>query len=222
MATMTQIISPDEVEKLVPAVVSQANQITVTDADDYEIACSFLTLIATRKKQVGETFDPIVQKAHETHKESIAQRDKFLGPLNLAEMDVKNKVTNWRLEEDRKRRAEENRLAAQLKKEADDRAAAEAALLEASGEKELAEMVRQEAAEAPPPVVVVAPTVPKQDGITKRVNWRFEVTDESKVPRELMEPSDVKIGAVVRSQKGLANIPGVRVWSEESVSVRLR
>ena len=221
MATQA-IISPDEVAKLVPAVVSQANQITVTDAEDYEMACSFLTLIATRKKQVGETFDPIVQKAHATWKESIAQRDKFLNPLAVAEMNVKNKVTNWRLEEERKRRAEEARLSAQLKKEADDRAAAEAAALKASGEKELAQMVLEEAASAPPPVVVARPTVPKQDGIASRVNWRFEVVEESKVPRELMEPSDIKIGAVVRSQKGLAKIPGVRVWSEESVSVRSR
>jgi hypothetical protein len=221
MAT-AQIISPDEVAKLVPAVVSQADRITVIDSEDYEMACSFLTLIATRKKQVGETFDPIVQKAHSTWKEAIAQRDKFLNPLSLAEVNVKNKVTTWRMEEERKRRAEEDRLSAQLKKEADERAIAEAAVLEASGEKELAEMVLQEAASAPPPVVVGMSTVPKQEGIAKRVTWRFEVVDESKLPRELMEPSDIKIGAIVRSQKSLAKIPGVRVWSEESVSVRGR
>jgi hypothetical protein len=222
MATQVTIISPDEVEKLVPAVVSQADQMTVSDADDYEMACSFLTLIATRKKQVGETFDPIVQKAHATHKEAIAQRDKFLSPLNLAEMNVKNKVTNWRVEEDRKRRAEEARLSAIAKKEADDRAAAEAAALEAAGDKELAAIVLQEAADAPQPVIVAPPTVPKQAGIAKTVRWTFEVVDESKLPREFMEPSDLKIGAVVRSQKALAKIPGVRVWSEESVSVRSR
>ena len=221
MATQA-IISPDEVAKLVPAVVSQADQITVCDSDDYEMACSFLTLIATRKKQVGETFDPIVQKAHATWKESIAQRDKFLSPLNLAEMNVKNKVTNWRMEEERKRREEEARLTAIAKKEADERAAAEAAALEAAGDKELAEIVRQDAAEAPPPVVVAPPMIPKQDGIAKTVRWRFEVIDESKLPREFMEPSDIKIGAVVRSQKNLAKIPGVRIWSEESVSVRSR
>jgi hypothetical protein len=221
MATQA-IISPDEVAKIVPAVVSQAQGITVSDAEDYEMACSFLTLIALRKKQVGETFDPIVQKAHATWKEAIAQRDKFLNPLAIAEMNVKNKVTNWRAEEERKRRAEEARLTAIAKKEADERAAAEAAALEAAGDKQLADLVRQEAATAPPPVVVAPPTIPKQDGIAKRVNWRFEVIDESKVPRELMEPSDVKIGAIVRSQKNLANIPGVRVWAEETVSVRGR
>jgi hypothetical protein len=83
-------------------------------------------------------------------------------------------------------------------------------------------MVLQNAAEAPAPVVVLESSVPKQDGISKRVNWRYEVVDESKVPREFMSPSDLKIGAVVRSQKGLTKIPGVRVWSEETVSVRSR
>src|ERR1700693_1162566 len=97
MATQTAIISADEVAKLVPAVVSQSEQITVSDSEDYEMACSFLTLIATRKKQVGETFDPIVAKAHSTWKEACAQREKFLSPLTTAEQTVKSKVTSWRM-----------------------------------------------------------------------------------------------------------------------------
>ena len=221
MAT-AQIISAAEVEKLVPAVVSQANEITVADAEEYEMACSFLTMIATRKKQVGETFDPIVQKAHAAWKEAIAQRDKFLKPLEQAEVDVKRKVTMWRVEEERKRREEEARLSAIAKAEAEERALAEAAALEANGEKELADMVLQEAAEAPPPIVVAPPTVPKQEGIAKKTTWKFRIVNEALIPREFMSPDEVKIGAIVRTQKNLTKIPGVQPYPEESVSVRSR
>lgn len=221
MAT-AQIISAAEVEKLVPAVVAQANSITVVDADEYEMACSFLSMISTRKKQVGETFDPIVQKAHAAWKESIAQREKFLRPLDQAEVDVKRKVTVWRLDEERKRREEEDRLAAEAKREAEDRAIAEAEALKANGEHELADMVLQEAAEAPPPVVVAPSTVPKQDGIAKKTTWKFRIVNETLVPREYMSVDGVKIGAIVRTQKQLTKIPGIQVYPEESVSVRTR
>jgi hypothetical protein len=221
MAT-AQIISTDEVAKLVPAVVSQADQIDVVDAEDYEMACSFLTLIATRKKQVGETFDPIVQKAHSAWQEAIAQRRKFLDPLEKAEVNVKGKVSFWRIDQERIRREEEHRLAAIAKKEADDRAIAEAEALEANGEPELAAMVLQEAAEAPPPVVVAMSNVPKQDGIAKKTTWKFRIVNAALIPRELMSPDEVKIGAIVRTQKNLTKIPGVQAYPEESVSVRTR
>jgi hypothetical protein len=221
MAT-AQIISADEVAKLVPAVVSQAHQLTVDTPEDYEMACSFLTLVATRKKQVGETFDPIVQKAHATWKEAIAQREKFINPLLEAESYVKAKVTTWRMEEERKRRAEEDRLSEIARNEREEAAIAEATQLEANGEKELAAMVLEDAASAPAPVVIAPPTVPKQEGIAKKTTWKFRIVNAALIPRELMSPDEVKIGAIVRSQKNLAKIPGVQVYPEESVSVRSR
>jgi len=235
MATQA-IISRDEVEKLVPAVVAQAQQMTVIDADDYEMACSFLTLIATRKKQVGETFDPIVQKAHSTWKEAIAQRAKFLDPLDMAEVNVKNKVTSWRMEEERKRRAEEYRLSVIAKQEAEARAQAEAAALAASGDKELAKIVLEEAAAAPAPVIVAPSTVPKQEGIAKKTNWKwrykqgeFEALTEM-VKAAAADPkllgylcfNESAVGATVRAQKDITQIPGIEVYPEESVSVRSR
>ena len=235
MAT-AQIISAAEVEKLVPAVISQANAITVADAEEYEMACSFLTMIATRKKQVGETFDPIVQKAHAAWKEAIAQRDKFLKPLEQAEVDVKRKVTTWRIEEERKRRDEEGRLSAIAKAEAEERALAEAAALEANGEPELAAMVLQDAAEAPAPVVVAMPTVPKQEGIAKKTNWKWRYKGGEAaallalVKAVAADPNligylcvnETAVGATVRAQKNITRLPGIEVYPEESVSVRAR
>jgi hypothetical protein len=227
----------DEVAKLVPAVVSQAQEITVESSEDYEMACSFLTLIATRRKQVGETFDPIVQKAHATWQEAIAQRKKFLDPLNEAELNVKRKVSDWRIDEERKRRAEEDRLAAIAKKEQDDRAIAEAEALKANGDHELADMVLEEAANAPAPVVVAPTTIPKQDGISKKTNWKWRPkgNDEAAALRMLVKAAAADerllgylslnttvIGAEARTKKGLTRIPGIDVFPDESVSVRAK
>ena len=95
-------------------------------------------------------------------------------------------------------------------------AVAEAESLQAIGETELAEQVIQQAVEAPPPVVVLPKETPKMKEMQARETWQFEVVDEKLVPREFMSPDPKKIGAVVRSQKKLASIPGVRIWSEKN------
>src|SRR5215469_11082947 len=128
MAT-AQIISTDEVAKLVPAVVAQAQEITVESNEDWEMASSFLTLVATRKKQVSETFDPIVKKAHETWKEATEQRKRYLDPLEEAEKNVKRKAADWLAEQDRIRREQEAAAAAAAKKAQEEAAVAEAAAL---------------------------------------------------------------------------------------------
>lgn len=216
----TSLVSPNEVEKLVPQVVTQGQGITVRDADDYEMACTFLQLVATRKKQVEEAFDPIVRKAHETHKEAVAQKKKFMDPLLLAEADVKLKVGRWRQDEEIKRQAEERRLQAEERKRLEEVAMTTAAHLEASGEHDLAEMAIQEAVNAPAPVVILETMVPKIANIAGRKNWKFRVTDPLKVPREYLIVNESAIGAVVRAQKDLTKIPGVETYCDDSVSVR--
>jgi len=245
MATNVQLISPAEVAQLVPKVVAQANQIVISTDDDYEMTASFLQLIATRKKEVEATFDPIIAKAHEAHKEACGQKKKFMDPLIDAEKTTKRKMIDFDDERERLRKIEEARLAeiarqeqeaavaeaARLAKIEADRiqeaALTEAAQLEAQGEKVLADIVLQHAADcvamAPAVVapiaapVVVQSTVPKVEGIAKTVNWEFEVTDERLIPREFLSVNMQAIRAVVRAQKGLAKIPGVRTWPASGV-----
>lgn len=57
-------------------------------------------------------------------------------------------------------------------------------------------------------------------GVQYREAWRFEVVDESVIPREFMSPDTAKIGATVRLLKDKTDIPGVRVWSEPVVASR--
>lgn len=105
----------------------------------------------------------------------------------------------------------------------------EAARLEEAGRIEeaarMAEEAKQEeaarleaAAKALDDVPVVQPTVertaPKVSGTSVRTFWKFEIEDESKVPREYMCVDEKAIGAMVRTKKGSTSIPGVRVYSE--------
>lgn len=245
MATNVQLISPAEVAAIVPKVVAQANQIVIETADDYEMTASFLQMIAARKKEVDATFDPIITKAHEAHKEALAQKKKFTDPLIEAERTTKGKLIAFSTEQERLRKIEEARLAeiarqeqAAAQAEADrmakieadriqEAALREASQLEAQGESVLADIVLQHAADSiamsplAMPVmaapVVVQSIVPKAAGLATTDVWKFEVTDEALIPRQFLSVNLQSIGAVVRTQKGLAKIPGVRVWTEKQI-----
>ncbi|HVI10514.1 MAG TPA: hypothetical protein VND65_19655 [Candidatus Binatia bacterium] len=68
----------------------------------------------------------------------------------------------------------------------------------------------------PAPVTVQA-NIPTVAGSVNRRNWKFEVVDASKLPREYMIPDLVGIGEYVRRRQNKDAelfIPGIRVWSE--------
>jgi hypothetical protein len=98
-------------------------------------------------------------------------------------------------------------------------------LKEAGAEEEAAiqsaAAVAEEQKAAPPPQIKVAPSIPKVAGIKGRTNWKFKITDETKIPRLYCTPDEVAIGNMVRATKDKAKaealIPGIEVWSEESV-----
>lgn len=235
MATQA-IISPDEVAKLVPQVVSQAQAITIANADDHEMACAFLTFVATRKKQIDEVFDPIVKKAHETHKEAVAQKKKVLDPLVMAEANVKGKIVTYDAEQQRLRKEREDAEAAALRQQQQEAAIAEAQELEASGDKELADLVLETAAAAPPPVVVLPPAVQKQEGVAMTTTWKWRfVGDEQKALKALVQAAakddsllgylcvnESAVGTNVRAQKKFTKIPGIEAYPHTGVAVRSR
>lgn len=66
----------------------------------------------------------------------------------------------------------------------------------------------------------VAPVVAPQ-GVSVRQVWKFTVTDENAVPRELCSPDPKKIAAAFQVVNGQpVPVPGVRWYQEDSVTVR--
>lgn len=140
----------------------------------------------------------------------------FKNPIDVlkqAEAKLKNAILDWndKLEADRKAKEEE------LKKQQ----AAEAKKLEAKAAKtkdpeKKAEL--QATAEAIKSVVpVVATAAVKVDGEITVKNWDFEIVDPLKVPIEYQMPDEVKIRKVVKATEGSLQIPGLRIYSYNSL-----
>lgn len=209
------------IEKSVLTTSEYAGLMTVADAEQYTEASDFLKSITKVRKEVEETFGPIKQKAHETWKEAVAQEKKYLDPLDKALALVKSKIGGYLRSEEKRRREQEEAERAIARKAAEEIALAEAAELQRQGETKAAEQVIEQAVAAPSPVVIVPKTVAKQEGISVRKVWKFRVKDSALVPREYLVVDETKIGQVVRALKENAKIPGVEIYSEDSVAVKL-
>jgi hypothetical protein len=209
---------------------TEARMILVRDQESLEKANSFFLVIKGLRKKIADTFNPIIQKAHEAHKEALKQKAGVEEPLIVAEKWLNGQVTAYSIEQEKKRRAEEEilRQAAiiaemERRKKEEENRISQAAALEAAGAKEEAEAVITEAMEEiekPMEFYVPPPETPKikLTGATMKTTWDFEIVNEALIPRQYLMPDTVKIGRKVRDLKGQANIPGVKVIESKSMA----
>lgn len=199
-------------------VPEKARALKIVDNETYVMAGNMLVEIKGLRKQINDTFDPIVKKAYEAHKEAKAQKTKVEAPLAEAEGIIKPALSAWNMEQERIRRQAE--LAAQeaARKAEEERRLKEAESLEKQGDQKGVEEVLSAPIEVAP--VIVQKTVPKVQGISFTERWKFQIVDASKIPREYLVPDEIKIGQVVRALKGATSIPGVKAYSESGVSGR--
>ena len=201
------------VEQKALTVIDQAKMVKIVDAETYKEAGALWKSIEAMKKEVFETFDPIVRKAHAAWKEAIAQKDKYYAPLDEAHRAVKKLMSDYDLEQERLRLAEQRRLEEELRKQEEDRKLQEALDAEASGQKEEAAAILEEPVTAPP--IILAKTTPKvAGGPVYRTVWKFKIENAALIPREYLVPDEVKIGGVIRASKGMIKIPGVRAYED--------
>lgn len=226
------IETPTVALKLIDAqidpLVARAAAIEIHSQELYESAAAFLVACKSMQKEIGDTMDPVCQKAHEAHKSATATRAKFLDPVVKAEKLVKGKMGAYLQEQERKanekRRAEE----AIARKAEEDRRLAEASELEARGQTRAAERV----IEAP----IVLPSVPQAAaptaaGVSSRKKYSAKVVDLMALVREVyaakvsafyLLPNQSAIDALAAASKEGFALPGCELVVETVISGRAR
>ena len=220
-------------------IAARAHATTVVDAASFALAGELVKDIKRVAREVGKVFDPIVEKAHQAHKEAIAQREQFLAPLFSAEKYVKAEMSDWRTAEQRRidaenRKREEARQ--QAEREAAEAAEAERQELIAQAEEHGDESMANELINA---VLTVTPVVPifnkleapKVAGISTRTTYRADVTDivaliraaaaQPEIYADCLMPNMSRLNMLARESAGDGyQIPGVRFVAEQKMAVR--
>lgn len=176
-------------EALALVAAEQANALPVKDQPTFDAAGEKLKALAALRKDIKAKLDPFVEKAHDAHKAAVAERDKYVKPLDAAMSGLKNRMLAW-TEQEEARRAEEARKAQEAaeaaerkRREAEAKAAEEAASKAAEeGDLDAAAAAQEEAqaiAAAPinPTTTTVAAPVAKPTGISIPGKWVADLAD---------------------------------------------
>ncbi len=143
-----RLIETEEVETKSLTIIDQAKAVAVRDADTYTAAGFLWKQIGEMIKEVKGTFDPICDAANKAHKAATEKRAQYLDPLTAAQKSVKALMSAYDAEQEKIRKAEEERLATIARAEEEDRRQKEQALLEAEGKAEADRLLEEaEAAE---------------------------------------------------------------------------
>lgn len=195
-----------------------AETMLINSSEEYQIATEFLIKCRQSRKKIDEFCDPVISAAHDAHKAALAQKRKLTDPVLVAEKIITPKINAYRQEQDRIRRAEEERLRLEAQKKAEEERLAQAIEAEKQGDQLSADILVETPVVAAP--VFVAPTVPKVEGISDREVWKFKVVNPALVPNEYKIIDESAIGKVVRALKDRTSIPGIQVYPEKVLSVR--
>jgi hypothetical protein len=113
-ATLEQPVTESgraELEQQVPELVQMAQSITIRDQATLDAAGQMLTeRIKPLQKQADDLFDPIISAANKSHKAAIAAKAKVRGPLDAAEIVLKDGIDAYCAEQDRLAAVEAERL----------------------------------------------------------------------------------------------------------------
>lgn len=218
VATVPQaeIVDEQQLSRDVTDFEFQAESLVIQTDEDYAFAGEFGKMLKKKASQVTTFFKPMKDSAYQAHK-AVCDREKaMLTPLRNAEKTVKQVMSAYIAEQERKRREAEEaaRRAAEAERE---RKIQEAATLEAAGDADGAEAAFEEAAimdDAASYAVVPAAATPKVSGVSTSKDWEIVEIDPKAVPLavagiELRPVDQAAVMRLIRASKGQIEIPGI-------------
>ncbi len=104
------VVEQKRIEETALAVPDQAQMLVIATDVDLEVAGELLTGIKRLRKEIDGSFNPIIKKALEAHKEALSQKKRVDAPLVRAEGIIKPKIAQYTADQERKRREEEARI----------------------------------------------------------------------------------------------------------------
>lgn len=230
-ATSTPAIDP-KTDKEVHALPERARQIKIHTSADYQAAAEFLKSIKALRAKIDATFDPIIQHAHNTHKEAIGQKKLAEAPLIEAEGLVKGVVVVYLREQERLRLVEENRIRQEnedkIRKQSEEENFKRAQELTAQGDLDGAAQALDAPVEIPTVPVRVESSVPKVSGISLKTRYvvaevqlmkLIQAVAVGNAPVEALKANDVFLNQQATAFKRVGELfPGVTVKTEDGVS----
>ena len=211
---MNAELTPDVKEEIVK-VESDALALVITSNETYSNAGELLKLNKGLEKKIKSYFKPLKEHAHKAWKVICSAENTEVDKLQPAIKHLNGEMTKWNIEQEKIRKAEEDRLRREAEAQAEEERLQAAIEAEKSGNNEEAEEILEEPVYVPPPIV--EKSVPKVDGQTMTTTWKWRLTSIEKVPRQYLTINETAVNGIVRALKDKANVPGITVYPEHKM-----
>lgn len=175
----------------------KAESLTVKNQQEYSEAVEVLSKIKTVMKMVKENKEAITKPINESLKNIRALFSPIEENTEKAEDIIKSKMRNFLDEEEERERKEKEKIAHKL---ALGKISEEKAIEKIEDVKKMENKVET-----------------KTGGATVRIERKFRITDEFRIPREYLTPDLAKIKDAVLKQNQI--IDGVEVYEEKNISI---
>ena len=216
----------EQLDREVTSIEARASSIIIRDQSDYSLAGNFLKEVKSLEKKAEDYWEPLRASSYNAYKSVTGHKKSMIDPLKKAEAILKNKMSAFLTQQERKQREEQEKLR-KLARQEMEKKLEEAAEAEASGDHFGAEyaMAEAEVMDGIAQSATVAVSTSKTKGVSQTKDWKIKSIDNSKVPDEIagviIRPVDDKeILRLIRATKGKIQIPGVEY--EETVKISIR
>jgi hypothetical protein len=207
-------------------ILEQARLLSINNPTDYDGAAEFTKQVKSLSRRIKDYWAPLKKSARASWQSLVDREKELLTPLEQAESEVKKKMAAYqkkvqeeeraaRLLADRLKREEAERLLAEAEKAIDEGREMESEILFAQ-----AEIIET----STPAIQIQAPTA---KGISTRTMYKARIINDKLVPVEVagvtIRPVDLSaINKLAQASKGKLQIPGIEIYTEDSVAVRTR
>ena len=205
----------------------QATALTIETGADYMTAGSLAKIVKATQKKVEDYWEPMRASTYTAYKAVTDHKKAMTDPLKNAETIIKRKMGQFQMEQERKRREEEERLKALARAEME-RKLKEAAEAEKAGDETAVEsaMAEAEVMETMAATAKVDAVQVKAQGISQTKSWEITGIDLKELPVEfggiVIRPADERaILNIIKMSKGNVTIPGVQFSKKVNIAVRV-
>jgi len=212
-----ETIETKEIEKELIKVEINAIALQVTDNETYAQAGTLLIGYKELGKTIKNYFKPLKENTHKAW-EVICDREKEeLNKLQPGIQHLNKQMVTYNIEQEQIRKAEEDRLRDEAEKAERERRLGLVLKAVEAGEEEEAKAILEEPGFIPPPIV--EKTVPKQAGLAMVTIYKWRLVDINKVPKPYLQlrVNEAAVNQTVKALKAQTNIPGIEVYSEQSM-----
>ena len=210
----------------VSAIELQAESVVIATDEDYSMAGEATSNVKRMQKKVEEYWEPMRVSTKKAYDEVLAHKKEMLDPLKKAEQILKGKMSGYLLEQERKRKEQEEAMRKLAEAEAD-RKLQEAIDASNAGDAAAAEfaMAEAEVYDTAAATSAIAKQTPKAEGVSTSKAWKITAIDSKQVSVEFcgmeLRPVDEKlVMQLIKSSKGKIVIPGIKYEETVTISVR--